>query len=96
STFLRDPAALESTVEDLVAGLLGLPVSSPEHAEAKTSFLLLYERFRGAPECATGEDFGAALEADTPTCGLNHGEQLAMETLVSVACQDPRTTSIGL
>lgn len=96
ATFLRSPDDLDNTVGNLVAGLLGFPESSPEHAEAKESFVHLYGGFTASPECETGEDFEAALAEETPSCGLNLAEQLAMETIVSVACQDPRTTSIGL
>ena len=96
ATFLRSAAAVDDTVEDLVAGLLGFPASSPEHAEAKASFLHIHRRLTSSPECATADEFETALTEETPSCGLALGEQLAMETLVSLACQDPRTTSIGL
>ncbi|MEO1582144.1 MAG: hypothetical protein AAFR91_09855 [Pseudomonadota bacterium] len=96
-TFSRNSSSADQTISLIVSGLLGFPEQTAEYTEAVDSFTTVYDLYRrSTPQCSSANALQDALTGDGPQCGLGLSEQQSMESIVSLACQSPSLTTIGM
>ena len=96
-TFSVNSANAETTIDLIASQFLGFPEQTPQYASAVASLNRVYELYRqSSPECSTPAELENALDNSGPACGLGLSDQQAMESVVSLACQNPALTTVGL
>lgn len=96
-TFSRSSSSVDQTISLIVSGLLGFPEQTTEYTDAINSFSTVYNLYRrSTPQCGSANALQDALTGNGPQCGLGLSEQQSMESIVSLACQSPSLTTIGM
>ncbi len=96
-TFSANSANAGETIELIAAKLMGYPEQTDRFSEAVTSLDRVYETYRRpSPRCNSASALQNSLDETGPACGLGLSDQQSMEGIVSLACQSPALTTVGL
>ena len=96
-TFSDNSNDATDTIRLIVSMMYGFPEQTPQYDDAVESLNQVYSLYRrSTPLCANPSALRNALDGAGPACGLGLSDRDSMENIVSLACQSPALTALGL
>lgn len=96
-TFSDNSNNAAEMIELIVSKMYGFPERTQQYDDTIASLTQVYDLYRrSTPQCANPSSLRSALDGSGPACGLALSDRDSMESIVSLACQSPALTALGL